>query len=136
MFLEKFRKNAERSDKSVKLNFLALKLTLFLPFILPACDFENVLEPTFNDPAKEFFKEYTESAAVMQHQILVPTYNDGSLHLCISSMEDGTVTLFMRNPQRYKLDTTVTFPALDSEIDLSAVTIEQDTNDTLKLTMP
>lgn len=136
MFLKKFRKNAERSDKSVKLNFLALKLTLFLPFILPACDFENVLEPTFNDPAKEFFKEYTESAAVMQHKILVPTYNDESRHLCISSMEEGTISLFMRNPQCYKLNTSVTFSALDPEIDLSAVKIEQDSNDTLKLSMP
>lgn len=136
MFLERFRKNADRTKKTVNFKLFALKITLFIPFLLTACNFETVLEPTFNDPAKEFFKEYTESAAIMQHQILVPTYNDGSLHLCISSMEDGTVTLFMRNPQRYKLDTTVTFSTLDSEIDLSAVTIEQDTNDTLKLTMP
>ncbi|MBR0098121.1 MAG: hypothetical protein IJP90_00190 [Treponema sp.] len=136
MFLERFRKNADRTEKTVNFKLFALKITLFIPFLLTACNFETVLEPTFNDPAKEFFKEYTESAAIMQHQILVPTYNDGSLHLCISSMEDGTISLFMRNPQRYKLNTTVTFPALDSEIDLSAVTIEQDTNDTLKLTMP
>lgn len=136
MFLERFRKNADRTEKTVDFKLFALKITLFLSFFLTACDFENLLDPTFNEPAQEFFKEYTESAAVMQHQILVPTYNDGSLHLCISSMEDGTVTLFMRNPQRYKLDTTVTFSTLDSEIDLSAVTIEQDTNDTLKLSMP
>lgn len=136
MFLERFRKNADRTEKTVNFKLFALKITLFLSFFLTACDFENLLDPTFNEPAQEFFKEYTESAAVMQHQILVPTYNDGSLHLCISSMEDGTVTLFMRNPQRYKLDTTVTFSTLDSEIDLSAVTIEQDTNDTLKLSMP
>lgn len=136
MFLERFRKNADRTEKTVNFKLFALKITLFLSFFLTACDFETLLDPTFNEPAQEFFKEYTESAAVMQHQILVPTYNDGSLHLCISSMEDGTVTLFMRNPQRYKLDTTVTFSTLDSEIDLSAVTIEQDTNDTLKLSMP
>lgn len=136
MFLERFRKNADRTEKTVNFKLFALKITLFLSFFLTACDFETLLDPTFNEPAQEFFKEYTESAAVMQHQILVPTYNDGSLHLCISSMEDGTVTLFMRNPQRYKLDTTVTFSTLDPKIDLSAVTIEQDTNDTLKLSMP
>ena len=136
MILKRFPKIADRIEKIVKSKLFALKITLFIPFLLTACNFETVLEPTFNDPAEEFFKEYTESAAIMQHQILVPTYNDGNLRLCISSMEEGSVTLFMRNPQRYKLNTTVTFPALDSEIDLSAVTIEQDTNDTLKLTMP
>lgn len=116
--------------------FARMAVFLSIPFLYSSCNFENVLEPTYNDPVKEYFKEYTESAAIMVHEVPEESYKDKDSHLCIDSIQDYKITFYMRNPQRYRLITTTDFYALDESIDTSITDIIQDEDDSIILTLP
>ncbi|MCR5723772.1 MAG: leucine-rich repeat domain-containing protein, partial [Treponema sp.] len=104
--------------------------------LFSGCDFTTVLEPDFNAPVKNFFKDYTESAAIENFVSSVPVYQDVSGRACLDSSELCTISFFMRNPQRYELTPSVTFDSLDESVDTSAVSITQSDVETIQLTLP
>ena len=106
-------------------------------FFFSACNFENMFEPTYNDGVKDYFKEYTENAAIEEHTLSPESYSDSSGHLCVpSSAGDLVLDYYMRNPQKYILQPSVTFSALEETIDRSGVEIIQSETDHIVLTVP
>lgn len=103
--------------------------------IFSSCDFETLFEPSFNEPVKDFFETYTNTAAIEQHNLSVESYQDSARHLCINSDELCTVQFYMRNPQRYNLQPSVKFNSLVN-IDTSLVEITQTDTSTIVLTLP
>lgn len=112
------------------------KSFIFLSLIMFAsCDFETLFEPEFNEPVKEFFDTYTNTAAIEEHKLSVESYNDLSARLCINSDNECKVEFYMRNPRLYDLSTSVKFTALEN-IDTSLVEITQTDKSTIELKLP
>ncbi len=112
------------------------KSFIFLSLIMFAsCDFETLFEPQFNEPVKEFFDTYTNTAAIEEHKLSVESYNDLSARLCINSDNECTVQFYMRNPRQYELSTSVKFSSLEN-IDTSLVQISQKDKATIELKLP
>jgi len=96
-----------------------------------------------NTPVKNYFKEYTETAAVMLHNLPVenlPVDKDG--YICIPSDSDFTIECLLRNPQLYTLEFGYKFsdPDIQKKADLygtGAVELVQLSDfTTLNLTFP
>ena len=96
--------------------FLSLISVLFLTV---SCENEQL----WNAPIKEWFDEYTNTAAVEEYQISYSSVIDNESSVCIDSSSDKTVTFLMRNPRDYTLDMTFT-----SE-DGTDITCTQNVND-------
>ena len=96
--------------------FLSLISVLFLTV---SCENEQL----WNAPIKEWFDEYTNTAAVEEYQISYSSVIDNESSVCIDSNSDKTVTFLMRNPRDYTLDMTFT-----SE-DGTDITCTQNVND-------
>ena len=112
------------------------KSLIFLSLIMFAsCDFETLFEPQFNEPVKEFFDTYTNTAAIEEHKLSVESYNDTSARLCINSDNECTVQFYMRNPRQYDLSTSVKFSSLEN-IDTSLVQVSQKDKATIELKLP
>jgi len=66
-------------------------------FAFLSCEFH------FNEPINDFFKEYTELAAI-ERQIISGDYKKNSSDIvCFPSDDSRTITYYLRNPQSYKL---------------------------------
>ncbi|WP_149554309.1 hypothetical protein [Treponema pectinovorum] len=68
-------------------------------FFFYSCTF---FKDSFNEPVKDFFKEYTETSGILGYKISSSDFvrgNDGSL--IIPSYKDVEVDFYLRNPQRY-----------------------------------
>ena len=124
--------------KILPLHGLSQKAFLALSaFFFSACNFENLFEPTYNDGVKDYFKEYTENAAIEEHTLSLESYSDSKGHSCVPSSEgDLVLDYYMRNPQKYILQPSVTFSALEETIDRSGVEIIQSETDHIVLTVP
>lgn len=119
-------------------------LLFFLSSMLVSCSF-------FNEPIKEYFKEYTETSSVVQYEISsndILTDNTGTL--CVPSYKDIEITFYMINPQRFIFSNgnnmILSFPKLNMEgfsetekeainILLKSITITQDKTDSTILHM-
>lgn len=63
------------------------------------CSCSNI----FNVPVKNYFKEYTETAAIDEFNInAVYTYNSNGI-ICLDSSDDAVIDFYLRNPQQYEL---------------------------------
>ena len=85
-----------------KLKFLSFFLSLLI-----SCG--DIFNPTYDDPVKEFFQKYTDSAAI---EISVYTSSIGksvSGTDCFESNGDKSIFFFLRNPQGYNLKFSYTF---------------------------
>lgn len=72
------------------------------------------------EPVKEFFKEYTETAAIVYDDFGANYKIDNSGVYCLPYSEDGKEIVYtLRNPQHYDLNVSVTFP-LESQMIFSA----------------
>ena len=70
----------------------------FLSFLLfSGCSF-------IDEPVHEFFKEYTETAAIERHEYAEAVAIDKYGIECLSSEKDKEIYLYLRNPQLYDLD--------------------------------
>lgn len=111
----------------------------------------KVLSDSFNEPVKEYFKEYTETAAVMRYEITGGEWNlDAEGRISLSSAKDTEITLYLRNPQGFRFsesDASLVFSALDNSLvektfgllaDTNLVTVRQSQDDFLvmKLLFP
>ena len=83
-------------SKKCSFIFSLLSLSLFV-----SCG--DFFSPDWGTPAKEFFKEYTETSAVMQleYDAEFPKNKDGIV--CIPCNDDHSITFYLRNPQNYTL---------------------------------
>ncbi|MBQ4235597.1 MAG: hypothetical protein II716_02015, partial [Treponema sp.] len=76
----------------------------FIPSIFTAFIFFSSCElPTWNQPVRAWFEEYTNTAAIGNYEIINAPYTDGSGKITINSYEDRTIKYYMRNPQKYNL---------------------------------
>lgn len=116
-----------------KINYL---FVILLSLLFISCDFDSLFEPDWNAPLKDFFDDYTNTAAIEKHEITSDKYTDLSESTTINSESDCTIYFFMRNPQKYDLDFSTSFPNLASSIDRSSVTIKQTQFDRVKLVLP
>lgn len=70
----------------------------FLSFLLfSGCSF-------IDEPVREFFKEYTETAAIERHEYAEAVAIDRYGIDCLSSEKDKEIYLYLRNPQLYDLE--------------------------------
>ena len=85
-----------------RLNLFTGIIFLFSALFFISCDFGTLLEPSFNDPVNNFFKEYTENSAIERVTLPSGTESPSGI-LCIPSSRDGIISFYMRNPQKYTL---------------------------------
>lgn len=78
--------------------FTKLITTISLSLAITSCD---MLTDSFNEPIKDFFKEYTETAAIEKIEFANSYPKDKDGILSIPSATDQVITLFLRNPQKY-----------------------------------
>ena len=90
----------------------------------------------FENDVQDFMEKYTETAAIETHNISVPTYNDALSQRCIASEEDTEITMYMRNPKKFHLVPSVTFPELNAAINRASVDISQTDANTIILSLP
>ncbi len=92
----------------------------------------KALFDSFNEPVKEYFKEYTETAAVMRYEISDGEWSlDAEGRISLSSAKDAEITLYLRNPQGFRFsesDISLDFSALDNSLVLGTFGSEADTN--------
>lgn len=79
-----------------KICFILSIFTAFISFF--SCEL-----PTWNQPVRAWFEEYTNTAAIGNYEIINAPYTDGSGKITINSYEDRTIKYYMRNPQKYNL---------------------------------
>ena len=117
-------------------------LPVLLPFAFSSCSF---FEDSWNEPVKEYFKEYTETSAVTDYKVLSGSYRNVDGKVYVSSSEDFSVQLFLRNPQKYVFPADcikLTFPDFDKDaaelkfgatVDTGVISIAQDESDSSML---
>lgn len=126
-------------------------LLILLSSVIFSCSF---FSDSLNEPVKDYFKEYTETASVIQYEIStkdILTDNAGTL--CVPSYNDIEIIFYMINPQRFLFTAgnsmILSFPNLNTDgfsetekdkmnILLKSITLTQDETDTtiLHLTYP
>jgi len=94
----------------------ATVLTLFT-----ACDSPS---SSWEEPVRDYFDKYTNTAAIEKQEISFQTQKDNSGTTCIPSDGNKTVTFYLRNPRLYTLD--INFPEATES---SGIIVEQDTQD-------
>ena len=126
-------------------------LLILLSSVIFSCSF---FSDSLNEPVKDYFKEYTETASVIQYEIStkdILTDNAGTL--CVPSYNDIEIIFYMINPQRFIFTAgnsmILSFPNLNTDgfsetekekmnILLKSIRLTQDETDTtiLHLTYP
>ena len=81
--------------------------------------------PTWDDPVREYFEYYTETAAICSYELLQPYLVDRDENICLTSESDKELTLYARNPKKYTLLSNWT----PNEPGTGDVTVEQDPDD-------
>ncbi len=124
----------------MKFKFRFLLLSIFL---FTACNFNTLLQPTWDDPVKNFFDEYTNTASIGEYIInpndsLIDKYGN----ICIPWTEDHEITFFLRNPQHFSFikDTNMTLKLagdLDGNqfSDRDIITLIQNSDDPTLITL-
>lgn len=101
--------------------FLATTITATLLALFSGC--KNPASSSWEEPVRDYFEEYTNTAAIEKHEINSESIKDKNNTSCVSSDGAKTLTFYLRNPREYTLITDFT-PAMEA-----GVTIEQDRQD-------
>ena len=91
----------------------------FSVILLSSCDFTTLLEPSYDEPVREFFKEYTENAAIEKVTLPAGLKNSSGI-ICVSSENDSLVSFYMRNPQKYTLSFDFDFKEDDVQVEAAS----------------
>ena len=91
----------------------------FSVILLSSCDFTTLLEPSYDEPVREFFKEYTENAAIEKVTLPAGLKNSSGI-ICVSSENDSLVSFYMRNPQKYTLSFDFDFNEDDVQVEAAS----------------
>ncbi|WP_303919747.1 hypothetical protein [Treponema berlinense] len=126
-------------------------LLILLSSVIFSCSF---FTDSLNEPVKDYFKEYTETASVIQYKIsTTDILKDNEETLCVPSYNDIEIIFYMINPQRFIFtagnNMILSFPNLNTDgfsetekeemnVLLKSITLTQDETDTtiLHLTYP
>ena len=74
-------------------------LLILLSSVIFSCSF---FSDSLNEPVKDYFKEYTETASVIQYEIsTTDILKDNEETLCVPSYNDIEIIFYMLNPQRF-----------------------------------
>ncbi|MBR4245960.1 MAG: leucine-rich repeat protein [Treponema sp.] len=114
--------------------FKAINLRLFLNpilylaviLVLASC---SGLSGTYEEPVKDYFEKYTETAAIGRMENSNASIKDLSGTDCVSSECDKTLIFYMRNPRDYILNVKFLCAPDGTELADSDVQIEQDLRD-------
>jgi len=109
-----------------KIRYISILLLASASFLLTGC--ENLFSPSWDDPVKEFFKTYTETAAIESQELDGDYPQNTSGVTCIPSGDSRTVTFLLRNPQNYVLEPGFVKPDGTPYTDTEVI-IEQDATD-------
>src|SRR5574344_2929382 len=109
-------------------SFLVKVSSFFIIFLLASCAF-------FDEPVKEYFEEYTESAAVISFLFDGDYPKNASGVYCIPSGADRTVTFSIRNPQFYSINSAVNFSSESARTAASANAAKFSQTSTYVITM-
>ncbi len=101
--------------------FLATTITATLLALFSGC--KNPASSSWEEPVRDYFEEYTNTAAIEKHEINAESIKDKNNTSCVSSDGAKTLTFYLRNPREYTLITDFP-PAVEA-----GVTIEQDRQD-------
>ncbi|MBR6145127.1 MAG: Ig-like domain-containing protein [Treponema sp.] len=83
-------------------------LAAALIFIFSGC--KNPSSESWEEPVRDYFEKYTNTAAIEKHEIDSEITKDKFGTICIPSDGDKTVTFYLRNPRNYDLDMTFNGP--------------------------
>ncbi|MBQ5383550.1 MAG: hypothetical protein IIU46_03735, partial [Treponema sp.] len=84
--------------------FFGIFVALLFSLSIFSC--ENV---TWNQPVHAWFEEYTSTAAVGNYSMTPGAYSYGNLVNVVGSYEDLNIALYMRNPKKYQIDSSIVF---------------------------
>jgi len=84
-------------------NKLISRISVLLCFSVLLTGCENLFSPSWDEPVNAYFKRYTETAAIEQHDFPSSTVVNPSGVTCIPSGDDQEIKLLLRNPQAYEL---------------------------------
>ena len=101
--------------------FLATTIAATLLALFSGC--KNPASSSWEEPVRDYFEEYTNTAAIEKHEINAESIKDKNNTSCVSSDGAKTLTFYLRNPREYTLITDF-LPAVEA-----GVTIEQDRQD-------
>ena len=101
-------------------------MSVLFILILALFAFSCEQTPTWDDPVREYFEYYTETAAIGNYDILQPYWVDMDGNICLSSDGDKDLTLYARNPKKYTLLSNWTANDPDGAGDVNIV---QDADD-------
>lgn len=109
--------------------FFGIFVALLFSLSIFSC--ENV---TWNQPVHAWFEEYTSTAAVGNYSMTPGAYSCGNLVNVVGSYEDLNIALYMRNPKKYQIDSSIVF---DDGFEFnSAECLKQVAYDELSLVIP
>lgn len=101
--------------------FLSSILAATVLTLFSACDSPS---SSWEEPVRDYFDKYTNTAAIEKQEISFQTQKDNSGTTCIPSDGNKTITFYLRNPRLYTLETSFSEP--DTYPDIQIV---QDTQD-------
>lgn len=107
-------------------------LTLMAITALFSTSCGDLMNPNFDEPVREFFEKYTDSAMIDHHTMA--SYPQNSMGItCIPCNEDCVIEFYLINPQLYTLTPIFTFKDGTSFTPGTDLTFVQNANDKSKL---
>ena len=132
----------------MKIFFNKAKYFFLFTILLSGFSSCRFFEEYLNEPVKEYFKDYTETAGIMRYEITGGEYHeDANGRISIFSSSDAEITFYLRNPQKFNFsvaNANLDFSALNNEdvkkvfgveAEKSLVRISQDSQDYTVLTL-
>ena len=115
------------NEFSLRIALVILAVTSFFS----GCEF-------LNEPVKEYFKEYTETAAIVSENYTVQFPRDNTGTMSIPSTGDNNILYYLRNPQKYNLNFSYVFNSAEAATKAASIpnAVEfRKTSDTSAVTM-
>lgn len=81
---------------SMFFHFVTIFFLCLFVFTVSSCN--------MNEPVRDWFDYYTDTAAVDSDEIINDYYRNPSGVICFESNTDRSLTLYLRNPQRYVIE--------------------------------
>ncbi|WP_027729349.1 leucine-rich repeat protein [Treponema sp. C6A8] len=104
---------------------MKLKIRTFLLSLLlisaSSCEFDSLLSPDWDQPVKNWFDEYTNTAAIDNYLVQGNIVSETTSPRTVASDKDCTIVLNLRNPQAYTLKFSYAFE--NAEVSEAAGTI-------------
>ena len=94
-----------------------------MPVLALSC---SGLSGSYEEPVRDYFEEYTETAAIGRMENPNKTARDSSAIDCITSDGDKTLIFYMRNPKKYRLNVQFLCDPDESTVEPAQVQLVQN----------